>query len=393
MPLNLRQVLRQIPQRTLQPYFAGRGLIIDEDVWALGVNKRPRRLLQCLLGLDRDSGREVIADLARVQELAGERGFRAMVSAADGETGIIKTFASLDTFQERALWLLHHHPQLFRNAEQLHFVDHRTEGQQGRHYRTDPGHDISREDANIARFEDAICAYHQRDTGAGISCATEFLERDGEATQISLYVEGLPNHRIEVVDGNFRHLISAPTIAAAIVYDPATGDTTTIGKGGWKVHEALREAFARHLLGVEPKFDTVRQRSFALHRLARRQDLAPDPAFGVEVAWVRRLRLVASDPDQGQMVLESPRGDSSVTVYDLADSWLGRGGRLLGSFEVIHAAICLRFYKEPDATRARTITIELTRPNGSNLKNLSERDREVAETHIAKWGLIADAGE
>jgi len=392
MPLNPRQVLRQIPKRTLEPYLAAHDLEVDEEVWSLGVNTRPRRLLAHLLAHDRAPNRKVMADLARVHELAGERGHRAMVSAAGGETGIIETLARLDTFHERALWLLQHHPQLFRNAEQLHFVDHRTEGQQGRHYRTDPGNGISREDANIARFEDAICAYHQSDTGAGISCATEFLEREGEATQISLYVEGLPNHRMEVVEGDFRLNISTPTIAAAIVYDPANGDTTTIGKGGWKVHEALREAFARHLLGVEPKFDTVRQRSFALDRLAQRQDLAPDPAFGVEVAWVRRLRLVASDPDQGQMVLESPRGDSSITVYDLADAWLGRGGRLLGSFDVIHAAICLRFYKEPDATRARTITIELTRPNGSNLKNLSERDRDVAEAHIARWDLIADEG-
>jgi hypothetical protein len=40
---------------------------------------------------------------------------------------------------------------------------------------------------------------------------------------------------------------------------------------------------------------------------------------------------------------------------------------------------------------AKTLNIELTRPNTSNLKDLPYADRKIAEAHIEKWKLIEPA--
>jgi hypothetical protein len=97
---------------------------------------------------------------------------------------------------------------------------------------------------------------------------------------------------MEFVNGKHVRRISNPSLEAAVVYDPSDGNTSTVAKGGNEVHEALREAFARRLLKIEPKFDAVRKRSFLLDSLKSPQPLAPDPALGVKAVRVRKLRLV-----------------------------------------------------------------------------------------------------
>ena len=69
---------------------------------------------------------------------------------------------------------------------------------------------------------------------------------------------------MEFVNGKHVRRISNPSLEAAVVYDSSNGNTSTVAKGGKEVHEALREAFARKLLKIEPKFDAVRKRRFLL---------------------------------------------------------------------------------------------------------------------------------
>ncbi|MND05035.1 hypothetical protein D3C83_255980 [compost metagenome] len=58
--------------------------------------------------------------------------------------------------------------------------------------------------------------------------------------------------------------------------------------------------------------------------------------------------------------------------------------------EVIHATISMKFYPKPGRTRSKTLNIELTRPNTSNLKSLPEADRKIAEDHVRRWNLIEE---
>ena len=103
-------------------------------------------------------------------------------------------------------------------------------------------------------------------------------------------------------------------------------------------------------------------------------------------AW--RLRVSTVD----YYAIEAPGGEGT-SVYDLANAWFAEGSRICRKFTVVHATIAMHFDVPPGRKRAKTINIELTRPNGSNLKDLPQDDRRIAEAHIERWGLIEATGQ
>jgi hypothetical protein len=288
--------------------------------------------------------------------------------------------------------MLWKHGDIFREGEELRFFDYYSEGSRGRHYKTTAGLMVSQAEADVSAFKAEVCQFHRRRDGSGISCEVEFAERrQDKSIQVAVYIQGLPNNGTEFVNGRFMRRISNPALEAAIVYDESNGHTSTVTRGGKEVHEALRESFAQRLLKIEPKFDLVRKRSFFLDSLKTPQALAPDPALRVKAVRVRRLKLAPPATGSGLMTVEAPSGAPEISVYDLGNSWFSERSRVYGKFTVVHATISMHFNAPAGAKRARTLNIELTRPNSSNLKDLPEADRKIAKTHLERWKLIEPA--
>jgi hypothetical protein len=93
----------------------------------------------------------------------------------------------------------------------------------------------------------------------------------------------------------------------------------------------------------------------------------------------------------GLLTIEAPSGMPETSVYDLGNSWFSERSRVYSKFTVVHSTISMHFNVMPGAKRAKTLNIELTLPNSSNLKDLPEADRKIAEAHIEKWNLIEPA--
>ena len=103
---------------------------------------------------------------------------------------------------------------------------------------------------------------------------------------------------------------------------------------------------------------------------------------------MRKLRLAPPANGSGLLTIEAPSGLPDTSVYDLGNSWFSEQSRLYAKFTVVQAVISMHFNTRPGARRGKTLNIELTRPNTSNLKNLPEADRKIAEAHIDNWKLI-----
>ena len=186
--------------------------------------------------------------------MATERGRIALLNAAAHRSDVVARFGELENDEERALWMLWNHGDIFREGEELRFFDYYSEGNRGRHYKTTPGLATSQGEADVSAFKAEVCQFHRRRDGSGISCEVEFAQRHQEKTvQVAIYVQGLPNNGTEFVNGKFTRRISNPALEAAIVYDASNGRTSTVARGGKEVHEALREFFARKLLKIEPE--------------------------------------------------------------------------------------------------------------------------------------------
>jgi hypothetical protein len=392
MTFSVRHFLREIPVRTLRPYFESKNATVPPEWWKHKVPKLASELTDLLISGTDQIGEAILGDLVRVHPMASERGRNALLNAAAHRTDIVTRFGELENDEERALWMLLEHGDIFREGEELRFFDYYSEGSRGRHYKTTANLTVSQAEADVSAFKVGVCQFHRRRDGSGVSCEVEFAERhQDKSIQIAVYIQGLPNNGTEFVNGKFVRRVSNPALEAAIVYDASNGHTSTVTKGGKEVHEALREAFARKLLKIEPKFDLVRKRQFRLNSLKSPQSLALDPALGVKVVRVRKLRLAPPAIGSGLLTIEAPSGMPETSVYDLGNSWFSERSRVYSKFTVVHSTISMHFNVMPGAKRAKTLNIELTLPNSSNLKDLPEADRKIAEAHIEKWNLIEPA--
>jgi hypothetical protein len=335
MTFGVRKFLREIPVKTLRAYFESKSAPVPTEWWKHKEPKLISKLADYLISGTDQLGAGILAEMVRIHPMASERGRNALINAA---------------------------------------------------------YTVSRDPADVSAFKAAVCQFHRRRDGSGVSSEIEFAERhQDKSIQVAVYVQGLPNNGMEFVNGKHVRRISNPSLEAAVVYDPSNGNTSTVTKGGKEVHEALREAFARKLLKIEPKFDAVRKRRFLLDSLKTPQPLAPDPALGVKAVRVRKLKLAPPAMDSGLLSIEAPAGMLDTSVYDLGNRWFSERAGVYCKFTVVHATIAMHFNIPPGAKKAKTLNIELTRPNTSNLKDLPDADRKIAEAHIEKWKLIEPA--
>jgi len=390
MPFSVRGFLRQVSAKGIREFLGSRQIAVPDRWWSEKGSKVAARVADYLLTTHSVVCDRALAELGRADAMATERGRKAFINASAHDIQITSAFGALENDADRAVWMLTAHADLFREAEELLFFDYHSERRQGRHYTTEANLEVSRQKADVDLFKEDLRAFYRRQDGSGVSCEVEFFERHGDqCLQVSIYVQGLPAHATEFAEGTFVRRVSTPALEAAIVYEPATGATDTVARGGRDVHEAIRDAFARRLLKVtDPRFGVARKRSFQLDSLKEPRELPADPSLGVKSVRVRALRLVPPGFRRGQMLVEAPGGDPTASVHDVANAWFTERSGVYRRFSVVHATISMHFEAEVGRKRAKTINIELTRPNNSNLKDLPEAERRIAEAHIERWGLI-----
>src|ERR1043166_2806972 len=124
MTFSLRHLLRQIPTKTLKPFFEAKFESVPIEIWNLETAKLATALTQFLVSDDSQNSGGVIADLARLNPMATEQGRIALSNAAARRTDVLTKFGALENDHERALWMLLEYPELFREGEALRFFDY-----------------------------------------------------------------------------------------------------------------------------------------------------------------------------------------------------------------------------------------------------------------------------
>lgn len=191
-------------------------------------------------------GEAILGDLVRVHPMASERGRNALLNAAAHRTDIVTRFGELENDEERALWMLLEHGDIFREGEELRFFDYYSEGSRGRHYKTTANLTVSQAEADVSAFRVEVCQFNRRRDGSGVSCEVEFAERhQDKSIQIAVYIQGLPNNGTEFVNGKFVRRVSNPALEAAIVMMQAMATPRRSLRAGRR----CMRLFGRHLRG------------------------------------------------------------------------------------------------------------------------------------------------
>jgi hypothetical protein len=333
------------PVQGIEAFFDRRGVEFGDAVdWRAAEHVIARQIAEAM---DRMSGDEVaplISGLERAHALSDEHGIRALVNAAEDPAAMLAVFDRAENDQERALRVLVDSLTVFERAEDIRYFDYRVEGNYGRRFRAQQDAIVSRDPTDLETFQRAVGAYFRSIDGSGRSCVAEVIDRNKDGSvQVTLFVEGLASNAVGFDQGGLYRRLQRPAIQAAIVYCGQTGTIETVAKGGKPVHEELRKLFAQHLLRIDPRFDAILPRPFRLSTLAGRPTLPTNPEDGIEIARVRRLRLLPTSNRPGALVIEGPSNRPDVSAQGLSAQWFQNWDPVDRGFQIVHATISIHF--------------------------------------------------
>ena len=338
--------------------------------------------------MDDARGAEIIADFERAYLLSDERGYAAILNATPDQAGLAQRLAELENGQERALRVLIDDQDLFRAAEEIRYFDYYIDRSQGRRFQVEAGLALDRSDDALQCFGSAMSSWFRKRDGSGQAFFAEVIDRYGNGSiQVTLYVEDLPSNRPEFEKRQLKRRASRPAKEAAVVYVPATGCVETVAKGGKPVHEALRDMFGEHMLGIPPGGDLILTQEFNLQSLLTDRVLPVNRADGVIKARVRRLKLEAPRKGQGAILIDTPPWEDAPSAHAFSRTWLGSSNPITQGFEVVHATISLHF-EAPPGKRPKALHIELAKRNTTNVKDFRRSDRELVERYLRRWQII-----
>jgi hypothetical protein len=389
LSFSFRHFLRQTPSRASRAFFDSRGVEFGDTVdWSAAEHVTARQIAEAMDRMSGDVVAPLISSLERAHALADETGIRALVNAAEDPETMLATFDQAENDQERALRILVESPKVFERAEDIRYFDYRVEGAYGRRFRARKDATVSRDAADLGRLQCALGAYFRGIDGSGRSCVAEVIDRNKDGSvQVTLFVEGLASNAVGFDQGGLYRRPQRPAIQAAIVYCGRTGTIETVAKGGKPVHEELRKLFAQQLLHMDPRFDAVRPRCFRLGVLAGRPKLPTNPADGIEMARVRRLKLLPSSNRPGALVIEAPSNRPDISAQGLSADWFQAWDPVPRGFHIVQATISIHF-RAIDGRPPRTIHLELTSLGSSNLKKFKQDDRILLEKYLEEWRLV-----
>jgi hypothetical protein len=78
-------------------------------------------------------------------------------------------------------------------------------------------------------------------------------------------------------------------------------------------------------------------------------------------------------------------------IYAASGQWFGDADPLKRpDWRVTEAKLRIIFFPEAVGGRAKTITIELRAPNGSNLREQIQHHQIISQKYLERWGLISE---
>ena len=381
----------------MKEYFDSRGMDLGDGVdWTADERMATKAIIASLDNLPDEQRPRVTADFERVGEMTDEVGQTAILGAVPDRQAIIDVFDGLQNEHERSLWLFLNDGPAFHRAEEVRYSEYYRQTRYWDGFLGPKGLEVSRSDEDITAFQDRLREFFRPRDGSGRTVKIEVFERtaldaDGKAvddlTQVTVYLEGVPSSVIEFEGEDLTRRFQRPAVEVALTYSPPTGAIDVIAKGGRPVRESLARMFLETLLRTDTAPERVTLRRYDLARLARPFTFPTDPDDGIRNVRVTRLRLRPHGDNAGRVTLEANRGHET-SLHDMSRSWFDRNDPLTNGFMVQHAKLSIEFHPRTGARRGKILSVEITTPNGCNLKDHTEDERLIGEKYLARWGLV-----
>ena len=68
--------------------------------------------------------------------------------------------------------------------------------------------------------------------------------------------------------------------------------------------------------------------------------------------------------------------------------WYAGNNPLAGSFEIKKVKLSIKFKADDKSPRGKLIHVNITEPNGCDLKDRTEKEKIIGDKYLEKWGII-----
>jgi hypothetical protein len=394
MSFNLRRFLAHVSPAVLEPYLRKRRPEFAAAINWSAPEEKLRAELNEAITRRAGEGDEIIISFERVHHLADEAGERAMVAVgAVGDREV-----ALASSHDRALDLLDRDERLFERAEETRHTDwfaqaaRNWNGYVGPKNRW-PEPDNGRLECLAKRLEEAFRTLD----GSGSNIAVEPFERSatsisrhgqGRVFQLAIYLEALPQVLTEFAERRLVRRGTRPAREVVLTYAPATGVIDVVAQAGKPHRDRIAKAFAEELFPSSAEIEPVRLREYDLSVLRGPCGFWTATEDGIEAVRLTMVRLAVGG-SSGRIILELGN-ESDSTLHEAAREWFGSADPFVWAATITKARLAIQFHPRGRQRRGRCLHVDLTYPNGCNLRERSEQERLIGEKYLRIWRLVRD---
>jgi hypothetical protein len=322
---------------------------------------------------------------------AGERALVAIGALNSNEPILAST-------HERALTLLDRDEDLFARAEETRHADWFAQtarswsgyaGPKERWPETSGG--------RLNRFTSRLEKAFQSFDGSGSSIAIEPFERAatsisrhgrGRVFQLAIYLEALPQVLTEFTERRLVRRGTRPAREVVLTYAPETGVIDVVAQAGGRYRDEVAKAFAEELFPTNAELEPVKLREYNLSVLRGPCDFWTATEDGIESVRLTMVRLTVGG-SSARIILDLGK-DPNSTLHEAAREWFGSTDPFAWAATITKARLAIQFHPRGRQRRGRCLHVDLTYPNGCNLRERSEQERLIGEKYLRIWRLVRD---
>ncbi len=379
------ELLHELPvDATLREFLTGHGLRMPEHFAWSDKPETTRALIEAVHTWPDVSVRDALtAKLRASVELGDSAGTHAMFQVATSHGAALTGLATCQSDMHRSFWLYVKHPELFERAGDVDHFEQQVAQAQQHELGVKKAPDTS--EAALASLRKEVSAFYQREMQCGDRSKAYVFERSPGVYLLSVHVKDLPMVRLEFEGDELKRHVGNPNIHSVVEYSCLTGVTRSLVKGGARYHQMLLKAFAKHLLHVTLDAHRMLPPTLDLSALRFGFEVQQAIADGFSVLQVKSISLLSPD---NQLKIECTAMASSEhrCVTDLLDEKLP--GPLAENWLVTSAHINLHYAPQPGKTRAKVVTIEVTRKGRLNLHKFDAALQAQLEGYLVSLGIL-----
>lgn len=386
METKIRKFIKHTPEDNIKDFLMSYNLNFPDNFkWQNNGQKYCNSIFSSIWNSDKNQ--DLFESIERIHNMSDELGQSALCAVIGGNDNFLNQKGE----HARSLWVYSNHPEKFKTAEHHACLDYKRKSRQWNSFEGPKNKEIDQSQENITQFKELVL--NHLDISRTIK--VEFCGRDKKdyknddikVVQLIAFHDGLHKSlqtfdNEEVVTKYF-----APANEFSISYEPESGVIEVVSDSKDN-RTFLAKTFANIFLKSEDETFEIRLKKYDLSKFKTDYDFMKDVDIEDLISNVK-VTLLKLKPlnDKNSTTIESPFTESR-SIYDVAHKWFAQNNPLHNSFSIKKVRLSIKFKSDDKNPRGKLIHVNITDPNGCDLKDRTEKEKLIGNKYLEKWSIL-----